>query len=330
MRRKIVAYNRVSDSVLNKLSGMFDVDFFSNINPKTDPAFLKSLKKAEGIIGLELQVDKELLDLAPMLKIVSNVSTGYNNLDIHEMTKRNIMATNTPGVVEETTADAIFGIMLAAARRIPELDQYVKSGGWGQLLTDDKFGCNVHGKTLGIIGMGKIGSKIAKRAHLGFDMNILYHNRSQNKEVEEQFDAKYCDIRTLLRESDFVCIMTPLTPETENLIGEDEFKMMKDSCVFVNGSRGKTVNEEALIKALKNKEIRAAAVDVYHVEPVHPDNPLLKFPNVVTTPHIGSSTHETELEMSELAAKNLVTGLDGKIPPNLINKEAFVSNSINS
>jgi glyoxylate/hydroxypyruvate/2-ketogluconate reductase len=203
------------------------------------------------------------------------------------------------------------------------LDHFVKSGNWQGHLTTAEYAIDVHHKTLGIIGMGKIGSAIAKRAHLGFDMDILYHNRNRNLEAEETYNATYCDLDTLLKESDFVCLMTPLTPETENLIGEREFKLMKKSCIFVNGSRGKTVDEAALIEALNNKEIHGAALDVYQIEPVKKDNPLLQFPNVVTTPHIGSSTYETELKMAELAVENLLAGLTGKLPKNLINPEVL-------
>jgi gluconate 2-dehydrogenase len=324
MRKKIIAYNFVLTEALQKLAVSYDIEFFESINPKTDTAFLKALQQAEGIIGLALPVDKELLDHAPNLKIVSNNSTGYNNLSIEEMTLRGVMATNTPGVLEDTTADAIFGILLAAARRIPELDHFVKAGNWQHHLMKEQYAIDVHHKTLGIIGLGKIGSIIAKRGHLGFDMNILYHNRTHNQEAEEKYNASYCDLDTLLKESDFVCLMTPLTPETENIMGEREFKLMKKSAIFVNGSRGKTVDETALIEALRNKEIHGAALDVYQMEPVKLDHPLLQFPNVVTTPHIGSSTYETELKMAKLAAANLEAGLSGKRPANLINSEVLL------
>ncbi|MFZ7944561.1 MULTISPECIES: 2-hydroxyacid dehydrogenase [Bacillaceae] len=321
MKRKVIAYNFVLTEALKKLEDKFEVEIFDGIDPKTDTSFLVALKEVEGIVGLALPVDQEFLDLAPNLKIVSNNSTGYNNLSIEEMTKRGVMGTNTPGVLENTTADAIFGILLAAARRIPELDHFVKTGNWKQHLTTEQYAIDVHHKTLGIIGMGKIGSAIAKRAHFGFDMNILYHNRSRNASAEERYNATYCDLDTLLKEADFVCLMTPLTPETENLIGEREFKLMKNSCIFVNGSRGKTVDETALIEALRNKEIHGAALDVFRTEPIQPDHPLLQFPNVVTTPHIGSSTHETELKMANLAVENLLAGLTGNRPKNLINPE---------
>ena len=323
MKRKIIAYNFALTETLEKVAETFDIEIFNGINPKTDPDFLHALKEAEGIVGLALPVDQELLNRAPKLKIVSNNSTGYNNLSIAEMTKRGIMGTNTPGVLEDTTADAIFGILIAAARRIPELDHFVKSGNWKQHLTTEQYAINVHHKTLGIIGMGKIGSAIAKRAHLGFDMNILYHNRTRNIVAEETYNATYCNLEILLKESDFVCLMTPLTSETENLIGKREFHLMKKSCIFVNGSRGKTVDEEALIAALTNKEIYGAALDVFRTEPVQHDHPILQFPNVVTTPHIGSSTYETELKMAELAVDNLQAGLSGKRPRNLINPEVL-------
>ena len=323
MKRKILAYNFEFSETLNRLRDSFDVEIFEKVNPKTNPAFLHSLKHAEGIVGLALPVDKELLKHAPKLKIVSNNSTGFNNLSLDEMTTRGVMGTNTPGVLEDTTADAIFGILLAAARRIPEMDQFVRTGNWKQHLTRKEYAMDVHHKTLGIIGMGKIGSLIAKRGHFGFDMDILYHNRTVNLETEEKYNAVFCSLDTLLKESDFVCLMTPLTPETENLIGEREFKLMKKSAIFVNGSRGKTVDEQALIEALRTNEIHGAALDVFQNEPITADHPLLQYPNVVTTPHIGSSTYETELKMARLAVENLEAGLSGKCPKNLVNPEVL-------
>lgn len=324
MQKKIIGYNRLPKEIFEDLQKHFDVEYFESIDPKTDPNFLQSLKTAEGIIGLSLQVDKELLDNAPKLKIVSNISTGYNNLDIEEMTKRHIMATNTPGVLEDTTADAIFGILIAAARRIAELDAYVKQKRWKHELKEHQYGIDVHHKKLGIIGLGKIGSLIAKRGALGFDMDILYYNRTRNIDAERKFKASYCDnLEPLLKSSDFVCLMTPLTEETYHMIGEKEFKKMKSTAIFVNGSRGSTVDEQALIQALINKEIRGAALDVYKEEPINENNPLLHMTNVVTTPHLGSSTIKTEREMALLAAKNIKKGLNGERPPSLINEEVW-------
>lgn len=323
MAKKIIAYNRLSDPVLEELQKRYEVKFFKHVDTKNDPDFLEHLSHAEGIIGLELEVDKELLDRAPHLKIVSNVSVGYDNLDVDELTKRGIMATNTPDVLTDTVADAIFGILIATARRIPELDHFVKRGEWTEFLEPEHFGVDVHHKVLGIIGMGRIGQAIAQRAHLGFNMEILYFSRTRKPEAEAKYQATYCTLDDLLAQSDFVCLITPLTPETEGLIGKREFQLMKKSAIFINGSRGKTVVERDLIEALKKGDILAAGLDVFEIEPVEPHNPLLKMKNVVTTPHIGSSTHETELKMSELAAKNLEAGLNGKKPPNLINSAVW-------
>ncbi len=317
--KKVIAYNRVEKPVMDDLNEKYDVRFFKDIDPATDPEFLKQLGEAEGIIGLDLPVDENLLNHAPNLKIVSNVSVGYNNLDVEALKKRNIMATNTPDVLNDTVADSIFGILIATARRMPELDQYVKNGEWDEAAVgNDLFGVDVHHKTLGIIGMGRIGKAIAKRAHFGFDMNILYHSRNQKPDVETTFQAGYRTLDDLLAESDFVLLITPLTPETEGLIGKREFKLMKNTAFFINGSRGKTVVEQDMINALQNGEIAGAGLDVYTNEPIEKDNPLLTMKNTVTTPHIGSSTHETELKMSELAAKNLEAGLHDRKPPNLI------------
>lgn len=321
--KKVIAYTRVSQSVREKLQEKYDVTYFKNYEYINNPTFVKALKETSGIIGLELKITKELLDLAPKLEIVSNVSVGYDNLDLHELTKRNIMATNTPDVLTDTVADAVLGMMLSTARRIPELDNFVKNGEWKEYLQYEYFGIDMHHKTVGIIGMGNIGQAVAKRCHFGFDMNVLYYNRSRKKEVEYKFNATFCSLQDLLKESDFVVLMVPLLPETEKMIGEKEFNLMKHSAIFINGSRGKNIDETALYKALRNKTILAAGIDVFDKEPVNPNNPLLKLDNIITLPHIGAATKENELAMSELAAQNLDAGLNSKRPKNLINEEVF-------
>jgi|SRR5690625_4711409 len=318
---KVIAYTRVSKSVRDKLQEDYDVVYFENYEYIHDSRFVQALKEASGIIGLELKVTKELLDLAPNLKIVSNVSVGYDNLDLHELTKRNILATNTPGVLTDTVADAVLGMMLATSRRIPELDTFVKNGEWKEFLRLEHFGVDMHHKTVGIIGMGSIGQAISKRCHLGFDMDVLYYNRSRKYEVENKYNAKFYSLHELLMESDFIVLMVPALPETEKMIGEKEFNLMKESAIFINGSRGKNIDEMALYRALRNKDILAAGIDVFEKEPVEIDNPLLTLENIVTLPHLGAATKENELAMSTLAAKNLVIGLNGGCPPNLINKE---------
>ena len=323
MKKKVIAVNRLEQEVLEVLQQEVDVTFFTGITSIENQTFITALKEAEGIVGLSLQVNDTLLDLAPNLKIVSNVSVGYNNLDVDALTKRNIMATNTPGVLDETVADTIFGLLIATARRLPELDHYVKSRQWKGDLTMDYYGTDVHHKKIGIIGMGRIGEAIANRAHHGFHMEVLYHNRSRNLDAEYTFNATYKELDALLKESDYVVLMTPLTPETEGMIGAREFSLMKESAIFINGSRGKTIVETELITALENKEIAAAGLDVFEKEPVDDDNPLLDMPNVVTLPHIGSSTYATELAMSKLACDNLLAGLRGEKPPNLINETVW-------
>lgn len=263
-------------------------------------------------------MDQKLLDQAPQLKVVSNISVGYDNLDLAELSERRIVATNTPEVLNDTVADTVMGLMLSTARRIPELDHWVKTGQWKANIESEWFGVDVHHKVLGIIGLGGIGAAVAQRANLGFGMDILYHNRSRNEEAEQKYGATYCSMNELLEKSDFVCLMIPHTPQTEKMIGKREFEIMKNSAIFINCSRGKTVDEEALIHALQTGEISGAGLDVFTKEPIDMDHPLLNMKNVVTTPHIGSATNETRFKMAMLAAENLVTGLRGETPPNLI------------
>lgn len=314
MKPKVIVYKKVDQEILDYLGEYCQLKTYDSLDTPSYLDFLKELKEAVGILGSGLKVDKELLDQAPLLKVVSNSSVGYDNLDLEVLSARGIMATNTPDVLNDTTADTIFGLLLATARRFPELDHMVKSKQWISKIEKDLFGVDVHHKKLGIIGMGNIGKKIAQRAHLGFDMEILYHNRSPKPAVEKQFKAKYCSLEELLRQSDFVCLMTPLSPETVKLMGEREFKMMKRTAIFVNGSRGATVDEKALIQALQDKTILAAGLDVFEKEPLPLDHPFLTMKNVVTLPHIGSATAETRNKMDRLAAENLVLALEGKRP----------------
>jgi len=318
MKPKVIVYKKVNQKVLEYIKQSCEVVYFEELDSQNYSQFLHELKDAHGLLGVGLGIDKNLLDQAPQLKIVSNVAVGYDNFDVLELSKRGIMATNTPEVLNETVADTVMGLIIATARRMPELDHWVKNGQWNSMLEEKWFGVDVHHKTLGIIGMGGVGTAIAKRAHFGFNMDILYHNRSRNQEAEQTYGARYCSLEELLNQSDFVCLMTPLTPETEKLMGKREFEQMKESAIFINASRGKTVDEEALIQALQKGEIHAAGLDVFDPEPVQKDNPLLSMKNVVTLPHIGSATLETRFNMAMLAAKNMVTGLKGDVPPNLI------------
>lgn len=323
MKPKVIVYKKVDQKVLDFIQETCNVVYFEKLDSNSYSKFLRELKDAHGILGSGLKVDKELLEQAPYLKIVSNISVGYDNLDLLALSERGIMATNTPEILNKTVADTIMGLILSTARRVPELDQWVKSGKWKSNLEEQWFGIDVHQKVLGIIGMGGIGSEVAKRAHLGFDMDILYHNRSRNNEAEQKYGATYCSREELLKNSDYVCLMTPLTPQTEKMMGKREFELMKDTAIFINCSRGKTVDEEALIHALKSGEIHGAGLDVFVKEPIDLNNPLLTMKNVVTLPHIGSATYETRFKMAMLAATNLVSGLLRETPNNLINPVFF-------
>ncbi|MDW0116116.1 D-glycerate dehydrogenase [Sporosarcina thermotolerans] len=316
MMEKVLIYSPISEEGTIKLEDRFTV---VTAVPGSEE-FNREIVTATGLIGSSLKVNEALLERAPLLKVVSNISVGYDNLDIEELTKRGILATNTPDVLTETTADTIFGLLLATARRIPELDKYVKEGNWTGKLSPTLFGVDVHGKTLGIIGMGKIGQAIAKRGRFGFGMDILYHNRSRKPEAETKLGAKYVEMDDLLQQADFVCLMAPQTADTIHLISAREFSLMKETAIFVNGSRGALVNEDDLAAALKEGEILAAGLDVYEHEPLAEDHPFLGIPNLVTLPHIGSATSETRAKMEELACRNLVAGLTGEIPPSLINE----------
>lgn len=319
MKPKVIVYNSMPKELIRELAEHADV---VEARPE-DSVFKKTLPLAAAIIGSALKVDKQFLEQARKLKMVVNISAGYDNLDIAELTAHGIMVTNTPDVLVETTADMIFGLMLSSARRIPELDRYVKSGEWKGKIPESLFGMDISHKTLGIIGMGSIGKAIAERGRHGFKMKILYHNRSRDRAAEVELDAHYESLENLLKQSDFVCLMAPLTQETIGMIGKQEFKWMKKSAIFVNGARGQLVKEEEMIEALKDGEILAAGLDVYSQEPVNLDNPLLKMKNVVTTPHLGSGTYETRYAMKKLAVENLLKGLNGEMPPNLINPKVL-------
>lgn len=314
----IIVYKRVDPRVLDYLSETCAITYFEKLTDVVYPSFLEALKEAEGLLGGGLKVNRELLDQSPRLRIVCNTSVGYDNLDLPELRQRGIAATNTPEVLNETVADTILGLMLSAARRIPELDAAIRRGEWGSQPEDAWYGTDVHHKTLGIIGMGGIGAAIARRAHFGFGMNILYHNRSRRPEVEDTFAARYCQLDELLGEADFVCLMTPLTPATTGLIGQRELALMKPSAIFINGSRGATVDEASLVQALRDRTIRGAGLDVFVQEPLPGSHPFTGLDNVVLAPHIGSATGETRFKMAMLAAENMTAFMQGKTPPTLI------------
>jgi len=286
---------------------------------------IEKTKEKNGLICLlNDEIDVQVLESCPDLEIIANLGVGYDNIDVEAATKRGVMVTNTPGVLTETTADLSFGLLLAAARRIPEADSFVRDGKWeGWELIQPQQGVDVHGKTLGVVGMGRIGTAVARRGHFGFDMDVIYYSRTRKEVLEEELEARYVELDGLLEESDFVSVHTPLTPETEGMIGEREFKLMKEDAILVNVARGPVVDEEALVEALKSGEIRGAGLDVFEEEPkVHPGLKELT-ESVVLAPHIGSASRETRMKIAEIGVVNAIADLKGEKPPNLVNPEVL-------
>lgn len=320
MRPNVYITRRIPDSTLEKISEVCQVEMWEEEDVPVPRAVLE--EKIENIDGLFCllteTIDEELLQKAKQLKVISNMAVGYNNIDVAAATEKGIFVTNTPGVLTETTADLTFALLMATARRIVEASDFLREGSWKTWSPMLLTGQDIYGATLGIIGMGRIGESLAKRAK-GFDMRILYHNRSRKEEAEKTWGIEYADLDSLLRESDFVCVMTPYTEETRNLIGDRELSLMKKSAILINTARGGIVNEAALYEALKQNKIWAAGLDVFEQEPVDPDHPLLTLPNVVTLPHIGSASIQTRTRMAELAAANLIQGVMGETPQNRVN-----------
>lgn len=270
------------------------------------------------------KIDEQLLARAEKLKIISTMSVGYDHIDVAAASERGIIVTHTPGILTETTADLTFALLMATARRIPESERYLRTGKWTTWSPMQLTGMDIYGKTLGIIGLGRIGEAVARRAS-GFNMQVLYYNRNRKPEAEQTLGVRYADLPDLLRSADFVCVLTPLTPETRYLIGERELSWMKNTAVLINTSRGPTVDEHALYRALQNRSIWAAGLDVYEREPIANDHPLLTLDNVVAVPHIGSASVQTRTRMAVMAAENLIAGLQGQKPVHIVNPEVLKS-----
>ncbi|MEV5028100.1 2-hydroxyacid dehydrogenase [Paenibacillus sp. LPE1-1-1.1] len=294
------------------------VDKWEGTNPIPRELLLAKLANADGLLTAGSRVDAELLTHAPQLKAVSTISVGYNHFDIDAMRRRGIIGTHTPHVLNNTVADLAFALILGTARRVAELDRYVKEGKWMSGAGNNWFGQDVHHAKLGIIGMGRIGEAVARRARFGFEMEVSYYNRSRKPEAESLLGVRYLELNELLKESDFVVMLAPLTPETTKLIGREQFRLIKPSSIFINISRGQTVDEEALIEALQSGTISAAGLDVYEIEPIPADHPFLKMDNVLTLPHIGSATKATRFDMAMLAAQNLVDAITGQTPAHIV------------
>lgn len=319
MKPKVYITRKVPDEIVTKIEDYCQVRMWDQADIPVPRAVLEEeIKNVEGLFCLLTEtIDRELLGKAEQLRVISNMAVGYNNIDIEAAKEKGITVTNTPGVLTETTADLTFALLMAASRRLIESSDYLRNGNWKTWSPMQLTGQDIYGATLGIIGMGRIGASLAKRAR-GFDMDILYYNRSRKYDLEEELNLTYTELESLLKQSDFICIMTPYTPETKNLIGLYELSLMKNTAILINTARGGIVNEEALFHALKEGEIWAAGLDVFEQEPVSLEHPLLSLPNVVTLPHIGSASIKTRMKMADLAADNLLLALQNQSPKHVV------------
>lgn len=324
-RKKVFVTRKLPEDAANMLKTRFNVEFWPHESPVPKNILIEKVREVNGLICmLTERVDSEVVEAASdQFWGISQVAVGYDNIDVEAATRKGIYVTNTPEVLTETTADFAFALLMATARRIAEADRYVRSGRWDIPWGLTMFlGQDVWGKTIGIIGMGRIGAAVARRAK-GMNMRILYYDVYRNDVAEKELGAQYVDLETLLKESDFVSIHVPLTPATRHLISEEKLRLMKRTACLINTSRGPVVDEKALYKALKEGWIWAAGLDVWEKEPTDPDNPLLSLENVTAAPHIASASYETRTKMAIMAAENMTAILEGKIPPNLVNREVL-------
>jgi len=322
MKPKVLVTREVFDETLEFLGQHCEVESNQQDAPFDPEALARKLADKDGVVCcLTDRIDSKLLERCAKLKVVANIAVGYNNIDLAACTARGVLATNTPGVLDDSTADLAWALILGAARRLTELERRVRAGEWTGWRLKQWLGVDVHHATLGIFGMGRIGQAIAKRA-AGFDMQVLYHNRKRiASDIERRLTATYVSKEELLKRSDIVVLQVPYSPETHHMIGAGELKLMKPTAILVNSTRGGVVDDAALIAALKGGVIRGAGLDVFENEPrLNPE--FLKLDNVVLAPHVGSSTEATRRAMAMTAAKNLVAALTGGTPPNLLNPEA--------
>ncbi|MDD2671415.1 MAG: D-glycerate dehydrogenase [Syntrophales bacterium] len=320
---KVLLTGRIPGEVMARLAGVCDVEANTEDRPMDREKLIELIRDREGLISMITDgVDGKMMAAAPRLKMIANMAVGFNNIDLKAATARGIPVSNTPGVLTDATAELAFALLLAAARRIPEMDRKTRAGEfrwWAPMLF---LGREVSGKTLGIIGLGRIGKAVARRAR-GFDMRVLYCNPARLDPAEERaLRVEYADLRSLLREADFVSLHVPLTEATKHLIGAEELALMKPTSYLINTSRGPVVDEKALVQALRGRKIEGAGLDVYENEPALAPG-LAELENVTLLPHVGSGTLETRVRMASLAVENLLAGLNGESPPNILNPEVL-------
>lgn len=318
-KKRVYITRKVPVIPVELLQEHFEVEINPENRTLTKEELIENLRNKDAVLTqLADKIDKEVLENAPNLKVIANFAVGFNNIDIDEATKRGIHVSNTPGVLSDTTAELAWALLFAVTRRICEGDRYVREGKWNSFSPSLLLGQDVTGKTLGVIGAGRIGKAFVRKS-LGFDMKVLYHNRSRDMELEEKYNAKYVDKETLLKEADFISLHVPLTNETKYMLGEKEFKLMKNTAIIINTARGPVIDEKALVKALKEREIWGAGLDVFENEP-KVEEELKNLDNVVILPHIGSASNETRTKMGEMTVENIMRVLNGEAPLTPVNK----------
>jgi glyoxylate reductase len=326
MKPKVYISRLIPDSGMRLLYSNCEVKVNRSNDPPRRAQLLEETKVVEGVLVLLTEkIDEEFLENAKKLKAVSSYSVGVDHIDVDACTKRGILVTNTPDVLTDATADLAFALILGASRRIVEGDRIVRSGRWKQWSPNFLLGYELRGETLGVVGFGRIGQAVTKRA-LGFEMKVVYYDSKGSRiDAAKALGAKYLPLDDLLRSSDVVSVHLPLAKETRHIFDERAFSLMRRSAVFVNTSRGPVVDQRALAKALKGKQIFAAGLDVFETEPIDMDDELLQLENVVLSPHLGSATVQTRSAMAELAASNLVDALTGKRPKAVVNESVLPS-----
>jgi gluconate 2-dehydrogenase len=323
-RPRILICRAIAPEVVARLEQHFDVSANPSDEVWSKAQLIDHLRDKDGLFATGGErVDDEVLAACPRLRICANMAVGFNNFDLDAMTARGVIGTNAPGVLTETTADFGFALLMATARRVTEAERYLRAGQWKRWAYDNLLGADIHGSTLGILGMGRIGQALARRGALGFGMKVIYHNRSRLDEATElETRATYVGKDELLRSADHLVLVLPYSKQSHHAIGAAELSLMKPSATLVNIARGGIVDDAALAWALREKRIAAAGLDVFEGEPtVYPD--LLSLPNVVLTPHIASATRPTRLAMANVAADNLIDFFAGGTPPNPVNPQVL-------
>ncbi|MEH6947844.1 D-glycerate dehydrogenase [Bacillus sp. JJ634] len=321
MKQKVLITRKPPEHICQLLNDRFEVTLWDCEEEQIPREFLlEQIAEVDGVLCLLTEhIDEEVINKGKGLKVISNLAVGYNNINVEYASSKGMMVTNTPGVLTETTADLTFALLMATSRRLVEASDVLREGKWKTWSPMFLTGMDVYGATIGIIGLGEIGAAVARRAK-GFGMDLLYYSRTQKAALEQELGIQYVSQEELLRRSDFVCLLTPYTKDTENLITLEELKMMKKTAILINTARGGIVNEDDLVTALTEGIIWGAGLDVFAEEPIPVNHPLLTAPNVVALPHIGSASVQTRTKMWELAARNLIEALEGRTPPHLVNK----------